>query len=145
MQFVTYANESDNIIVDKNLRQIGSYDNIIFLTDVNILNPVIRIQGNVAESDDFNYAYIPELGKYYYVNNINIVSNTIYEISLHVDVLMTYSAEIRNQEAVINRNRDNYNLYLNDDYFKAQNNNIISYRKFSGQMNPLCYVLTMLD
>lgn len=43
---------------------------------------------------DFNYCYIPEFRRYYFVTNVSITNSKLYAISLSVDTLMSYKSEI---------------------------------------------------
>ena len=62
--------------------------------------PAVLIQ---SKPIGFNYAYIPEWGRYYYINNITAYRANAYLINLKVDVLMTYAAEIRNLSGIVSR------------------------------------------
>ena len=56
--------------------------------------------------------------KYYYVD-CTLLPGNITEVKGKVDVLMTYDAAIRSHTAVIARNANKYNKYLNDTSFKT--------------------------
>lgn len=49
----------------------------------------------------YNYCYIPSLGRYYFVTEIQYAGNKKYDLSLQVDVLKTYENEIMNATATI--------------------------------------------
>lgn len=61
---------------------------------------------------DFIYNYCNFNGRYYFINEINAVSSGVYDISLHIDVLMTYAEDIKNTEATSSVS-DDYNKYSN--------------------------------
>ena len=42
----------------------------------------------------FNYCYIPDLGRYYFVDRVSFEGNNAYELVLRIDVLKTYESEI---------------------------------------------------
>ena len=114
-----YKNMSDKNHVDKSITQIGTDITGTLRDDCSVINPVIQLENftgfNLTEC---NYAYIVEFGRYYYINNITL-KNKLYEISMHVDVLMSYKDEIRSNSAVISRQEKSYNLYLQDGVFKT--------------------------
>ena len=85
-----------------------------------IVDPVIIVQRDSPVG--FNYAYIYEFGRYYYVTGISSELNGLIAISLHCDVLMTYASEIRNMDAIVKRQENEFNLYLDDGIFKAYQN-----------------------
>lgn len=84
-----------------------------------IIDPVIKIQADLASFTFCNYMYISTFGRYYFVNDIKSITDNIIEISGHVDVLQTYSQEIRANTAITRRQENNWNLYLNDGTFRV--------------------------
>lgn len=114
-----YKNLSDKNHVDKSITQMGNDLSGSLRDDCSIVNPVIRIEDYTGfDFSEVNYAYIPEFKRYYYINNITL-KNKMFELSMHVDVLMSYRDEIRSNSAVISRQENNYNLYLQDGVFKT--------------------------
>lgn len=95
-----------------------------------ILNPQISIQDSGAITLNKNYAYIPELKRYYFINGIENIRENLFQVSMHVDVLQTYAAQIKEQTAVIQRQENNWNLYLNDGFFRVFQNPKIQLKKF---------------
>ena len=81
----------------------------LFLQPFNILTPRLKVRfPNVF---NFNYCYIPELRRYYFINDVIILSRDIYELSLNVDVLQTYKTEILNAVGNV-VSRENANNYI---------------------------------
>lgn len=74
-----------------------------FRDDVDITRPSITIQfsGNTV---DFNYLFISELNRYYFVDNVIIVNKNIRELQCHIDILNTYREYINGLNAFIDRN-----------------------------------------
>lgn len=114
-----YNNLSDKIIVDKNITQLGNDMTGTLRENCSVIDPVIKVEGTVGSNlTTCNYAYISEFGRYYYITNIVCVGN-LFEVHMHVDVLMSYRGDIRTNSAVISRQENNYNLYLQDGVFKT--------------------------
>lgn len=103
-----------------------------------IINPVIRISGaNIPSLKNANYMYIPDFNRYYFITDIKSIRNGLIEISGHVDVLQTYAKQIRNNTAIIKRNANSWNLYIEDGLFKTYANPHIFTKLFpSGFKNP---------
>lgn len=103
-----------------------------------IINPVIRISGaNIPSLKNANYMYIPDFNRYYFITDIKSIRNGLIEISGHVDVLQTYARQIRNNTAIIKRNANSWNLYIEDGLFKTYANPHIFTKLFpSGFKNP---------
>ena len=72
-----------------------------------VIAPSILIQSNPI---GYNYAYIPEFGRYYYIKNITAFRKGAYIVDLKCDVLMSFKEEILNMSGVVSRLTDG------DDY-----------------------------
>jgi len=113
--------------------------------DTSVLDPVIILQ----TSDNifsYNYMYISDFGRYYFIKDIKSLNNNRWEVSAHVDVLETYAAAIKANSAVIKRQEKFFNLYLDDPEFKTYNYERIQTLKFKGGAGfskTLHYVLTV--
>lgn len=94
-----YNTEDDNNVLEKNLTDEKVYNNIRLKTPVDIIRPSL-----IIESDEFllyNYAYIPEFKRYYFIENITNQSNKRYLLDLKVDVLMSFKDDILNAKGLI--------------------------------------------
>ena len=139
-----YKNLSENNIVDKNIIQLGSDLTGVLKEDCSIINPVILIEDIPANNmADLNYLYIAEFNRYYYVNNIVINNNHLFELHCHVDVLKTYRTKIRNCNAVISRQENMYNLYLQDGVFKTKAFPHIEIRQFPSGFSDFNFIFTV--
>lgn len=85
--------------------------------DSSFTDPVFKID----YGGDFiwaNYCWSDDMERYYYINDVEYSTNCIY-LHCHVDVLMSYRKSIKEKVVIAKRNEDKYNLYLQDDKFKA--------------------------
>lgn len=84
-----------------------------------VLNPSIRIESadNVSA---YNYAYISEFGRYYYITDIVSVRTNCWVVSLRCDVLMSYKDEIKTITGVVVRQESNPNKLLVDRLERIQ-------------------------
>lgn len=57
-----------------------------------VLHPTVTLRKQPRPT--FNYCYIPDLGRYYFVDRVSFEGNNAYELALRVDVLKTYESEI---------------------------------------------------
>lgn len=75
-----------------------------------------------------NYVYIPEFSRYYYINDIIVVTNALIQINTDVDVLMSFKDAILTLDAFIGRNEYNYDDTLVDDKLNYHNYyNVVEY------------------
>lgn len=90
-----------------------------------IINPTIKIAYDGVV--DFNYCYIPEFQRYYFITDIVSARRGIWSLEMRVDVLMSFKEEIRQLTAVIERNEFEYNSYLPDECVPSRCNPVYVY------------------
>lgn len=122
-----YNNNSDKNHITKTLSNETPMTGVL-RKPTDILNPVIEIESNGIIN--FNYAFIPEFQRFYYITKITALTNKLYEIELNVDVLMSHRNKILEQTATIARQEKLFNLYLPDDSFKTYNYSKVVTKKF---------------
>lgn len=138
-----YQNASPVEKIGKNLTNSHTISDVLLKRDTSILRPVLLVN-SVQDIYTYNYMYISEFGRYYFIDDIRSVNNNMWEISAHVDVLETYSSQILANTAVLKRQEKKFNLYLDDPEFKVLNNYRIQTKRFtgtSGWTKQLHYVL----
>lgn len=143
MTITFYANNSEEIVVNKDITQkavlTGSLKN-----GADMLNPLILFSDlDSSILEESNYAYIEEFNRYYYITGISNYRDNLWYISFHVDVLMTYKDAIKEQTAVIARQENKWNLYLNDPKFRVYQNPYIVTKAFPDGFTTQKFVLTI--
>lgn len=93
-----YNNISEKNCMGKTLLNGTDFQGVL-REQSSIINPVIRVQS--TELPDFNYAFVPDFKRYYFILNIRNLSTNIWELSLSVDVLETYKESISKNTAII--------------------------------------------
>lgn len=107
-----------------------------------VLNPSIRIESaeNIA---GYNYCYIPEFGRYYYIVDITSVRTQVWEVSMRCDVLMSYSAQIKALRPIIERKEVGQSGGLVDNDLPININKKVQKFYFpNGFTKDIQYVLT---
>ena len=85
--------------------------------ETSIVNPVITIDNENPAL--YNYVYIESFGRYYFVTDIKSIRTNIWELYLHVDVLMSFKEQIKNCSAVIDTTeKTGLNDYLSNDGYQ---------------------------
>ena len=107
-----------------------------------IIDPVIIIEYD-GTLTNVNYMYIPEFHRYYFITQINSVRTKLWRVCGHCDVLKTYAQGILGCDCVVARNQNNFNLYLNDAYFKVYSNPRVQILNFPQKFSGESYVLVM--
>ena len=120
MELKVYINISEKNKLDKTLNNETTYTGQL-KNETSIINPVIMVEGSLQNLAAYNYAYIPSFLRYYFLTDILSIRNNLIELHLSVDVLMSFKTQILNQSAIIKRQKNVYNLYLDDENFKTYN------------------------
>ena len=112
-----YINTSDPKAVNKILTSEIALNGVA-RDPVDVVNPIIEIQNDHTTLAGYNYAYIEDYNRWYFLEVVNDSYN-LNTIHLHCDVLKTAASWLRARNATITRNEKLYNAYLNDPDFNA--------------------------
>lgn len=98
MNLSLFVNNSEKNKLEKNL------SNEIKMTgqlreQSSIVSPSIMIRHD--NPSNFNYAYIPEFKRYYFITDITSIRNGLWEVTMHVDVLMSFKDGIKNTSIIL--------------------------------------------
>lgn len=132
MNVTFYKNLSDKRALSKSLTQLESVT-AIMKDDCDILSPTLEVS-SFSSISQANYMYIPNWGRYYYVDHITVSRGQRVIISAHVDVLMTYKSGILGCSAVVSRQQSKGNYYLNDPVYKTRQYKITTVQEFPNEM-----------
>ena len=82
MTIKLYKYNGDSRKVKKTLDSVQTISNATVITSMNIIDPVIILDMdmNFNAISSFNYVYITELKRYYFVKNIEILENGFLKI-----------------------------------------------------------------
>ena len=141
MEIILYYNDSEKIKLDKDLTQIGTIEGRLF-QNTSITKPSIMFDLDTPVFSA-NYLYIPQFNRYYFITDVVNVSANKWQIQARVDVLTSFKSAIRENTAIIERQENEYNLYLDDKYYRAYQNEDIQYKKFSDSLPSDKYILVV--
>lgn len=86
--------------------------------ETSVKDIVIGIERDNFIPYKYNYMYISEFQRWYFINDIISVRNNYWEIHASVDVLYSFIGDIYSSEAIVEKAEAiNENLYLNDGSF----------------------------
>ena len=120
MEVQFFYNVSDPRCINKSLIEGETFEGQM-RDQVNIMNPVVMFDSD--EILKYNYAYIPEFQRYYSVDTINVYRTKLYEVSLTVDVLMSFRRDILDCVAVVDKQSmpENGDEYIDDGSLVTDN------------------------
>lgn len=100
--YLYHVNDAENVI-NKTLVN-GLELDINLKASVDIVNPEIVLNGDFR---GYNYAHLPDLNRYYFIDRIEQLNLKLVKLNLSCDVLETYKADILNSNARFKRNIKN--------------------------------------
>ena len=109
----------------------------------NTIDPEVLIEGNIQDVAGANYLTIYPFKRHYFIRSIESVRDGLYLIRAHVDVLTTFATAIKGNSAIIHRQANNFNLYLDDGVLKVYQNPIVETYEFPQGFSGHMYVLTV--
>ena len=95
-----YNTSDSNNTIGKTLTDEQTFD-ITFKDTFDILNPVILLKSSTPILK--NYAYLPELARYYFITSTQVQPNKIYRLYLECDVLESFKADILASKGLVTR------------------------------------------
>lgn len=98
MEITLYTNNSEKNKLEKSLSNAKKLSGKL-REESSIVNPSILIQ--IENPSSFNYAYIPEFKRYYFITDITSIRTGLWKISMHVDVLMSFKDGIKNTSIIL--------------------------------------------
>lgn len=97
----------------------------------NIINPIVYIsRETVGETfASVNYAYIPDFGRWYFIDSIECRAGGVLAFSLTVDVLYTYKDDLLNTSFMVARSQKKSDPYYIDNERALINRRVVTYKK----------------
>lgn len=134
MEVIFCYNQSDARAINKTLSYGAPFEGIP-VNEVSSMNPIIRF-----ESEDvmfYNYAYIPELLRYFSVKDRTCYREGIWDITFEIDVLMSFRNDIMALTAVVDKqsNPEIGDEYIDDGSLVADNVCFTTVYEFSNGFN----------
>lgn len=113
MEVIFYYNASDDRKIVKDLLEGVTLEGEL-RDEANIMSPTIRFKS--TDFMRYNYCYIPTFQRYYSVTEINAYRNGLWDVSMAVDVLMSFKGDILRYPCIVDKQSDveNGDEYIDD-------------------------------
>lgn len=98
MDIVLYINDSERQAIYKDL-QAGITFSGYLRGESSVINPSFMLETDNPTS--YNYCFIPDFDRYYFISNITSVRTNLWRIDCSVDVLMSYQEQILNLDVIV--------------------------------------------
>lgn len=140
MEIILYTTGSERHSIQKNLQNaiefVGSLRG-----ESSVVSPTILIE--MANPSQYNYCFIPEFNRYYFITDITSVRTNLWRISCSVDVLMSFQSQILNLDVIVSDDTSpDMETYMNGEQWKTtvkNKTNIINFP--SGLLDAGEYIL----
>ena len=102
--------------INKNIESEKLFEGCKLLESTNIVNPTVILGGfsDIENVSQFNYCYIHQFKRYYFISDIKNMTGGRISIEMHVDVLRTYKASILDSDQLIIAEKDAGKMYLSN-------------------------------
>lgn len=139
---ILQRNQSEKNALSKVVNDLATVTGVL-KEETSIINPTITIECDLSSFSLCNYMTIPEFDRSYFVTNIRSIKNNLVEFSGHVDVLASFAPYIRANRAIIEKQENAWNLYLDDGTFRVYQNPMVLTKMFPNGFNTLEFVLAV--
>ena len=145
MTIKLYSITDDPRSMVKSLVDSGTGANLVASVDVHMkeggdmINPTFTVSG--SDLHGANYCYIARYGRYYYIRDLNVLPTGVWKVTCHVDVLMSYAAQIKGLTCTLDRSESLYNGYVPDAEYKSKGYRAIAMKKFPSGMYDDNFIL----
>jgi len=140
MTIKLYNNKSRANKINKVLEDEASFTGE-FIESTNMEGPSFTLDMESTALNNYNYAYIVDFNKYYFIVSKTIEEANIIRLNLAPDVLMTYKAQLVNCPAIISRASKLWNLYLQDAGRQTQQNQNTYIKEFPNSLDSISFIL----
>ena len=118
MEITLCVNTSEKSKIGKNLTSMNVFSGTL-REETSVISPVVLME--LENPSGYNYAYIPEFGRYYFISDMVSVRNGLWRISMKVDVLESFKNYILDLGVILS---DSENMgaenYLSGEVWKAK-------------------------
>lgn len=98
MEIVLYVTGSERQAIRKNLQNANTLTGSL-RGESSVINPSFLLE--ITNPSQYNYCFIPEFSRYYFITNMTSVRTNIWRIDCNVDVLMSFQAQILDLDVIV--------------------------------------------
>ena len=133
MQINFYKNSSEKNKIGKFLSSVLTLNGNL-RDECSITSPSILVEATSLV--DYNYCYIPEFKRYYFISDIVSVRNNLWRVSLKCDVLESFKYDILNSSCIVNKQQNqSYSNNIDDGSYINRVDNFIEIANYQDGFN----------
>lgn len=132
MEITLYNNTSENNKIGKILTNSYTIEGTL-REQTSLIAPAFNITG--IDPREYNYCYIPEFKRYYFIRQIDSARNNVWRINCSVDVLESFKEEILNLTAIVEKQQVIGNQFKDDGSIVMENRSFNTIYNFTNGFN----------
>lgn len=133
MNITFYKNSSEKNKIGKSLSS-GLTLSGNLRDECSITSPSILVEATSLV--DYNYCYIPEFKRYYFISDITSVRNNLWRVSLKCDVLESFKSDILNSSCIVNKQQNqSYSNNIDDGSYINRVDSFIEIANYQNGFN----------
>lgn len=114
---ITFYNFTKRLNSTKVVASTGTQATVVLKETSSLTRPIIRLQS--ASRPTYNYAYIGDFGRYYYVHEWTW-RDGLWEVELEIDALASWKTAIGNFSTYVLRSSHSSDLYVRDSIYPGK-------------------------
>ena len=111
--------------INKKLENGLTVNDVVIQNDFDITAFELLIK-DINFNSEYNYCYIQDLERYYFIESVERMNGTIYKIRLSVDVLKSFSTQIENIQAIITKSENPDDNFVNCEVSENYTSEVIN-------------------
>ena len=133
MQIKFYKNSSEKNKIGKSLSSELTLNGNL-RDECSITSPSILVEATSLV--DYNYCYIPEFKRYYFISDITSVRNNLWRVSLKCDVLESFKKDILNLSCIVDKQQNqSYSNNIDDGSYINRADSFVEIANYQNGFN----------
>ena len=133
MQINFYKNSSEKNKIGKFLSSVLTLNGNL-RDECSITSPSILVEATSLV--DYNYCYIPEFKRYYFISDITSVRNNLWRVSLKCDVLESFKSDILNLSCIVDKQQNqSYSNNIDDGSYVNRADSFVEIANYQNGFN----------
>ena len=133
MQINFYKNSSEKNKIGKSLSSELTLNGNL-RDECSITSPSILVEATSLV--DYNYCYIPEFKRYYFISDITSVRNNLWRVSLKCDVLESFKKDILNLSCIVDKQQNqSYSNNIDDGSYINRADSFVEIANYKNGFN----------
>ena len=133
MQIEFYKNSSEKNKIGKSISNKLTLGGNL-RDECSITSPSILVESTSLV--DYNYCYIPEFKRYYFISDIVSVRNNLWRVSLKCDVLESFKSDILKLSCIVDKQQNqSYNNNIDDGSYINRADSFVEIANYQNGFN----------